>query len=66
MSNIMVWSKNGSVSVGAMDGTVYDLRPVTAIQLAQSLIRKAKEADPLVDVEAAIKAYTDTIPKEVH
>lgn len=65
MSAIMVWAKDGNVAVGAHDG-VYVLTPIIAIQLAQSLMRKAKEADPYVDVDAAIKAYTDTIPKEVH
>lgn len=66
MSNaIMVWAKDGNVAVGAHDG-VYVLTPIIAIQLAQSLVRKAKEADPFVDVDAAIKAYTDQLPKEVH
>lgn len=65
-ASIMVWAKDGAVSVGAYDGVIYALTPVVAIQLAQSLVRKAKEADPFVDVDAAIKAYTDQLPKEVH
>lgn len=62
----MVWAKDGMVSVGAMDGTVYVLKPSIAVQLAQSLMRKAKEADPFIDVAATSDAYRDTLTKEVH
>lgn len=67
MSNIvMVWSKGEKVMIGTASGHYYSLEPALAVKLAQSLLRKAKEADPTMDVDVVAKAYRDMQTKEVH
>lgn len=68
MSELKVIVYNDNV-IGIVVGEECGLfTPQVAIEIAQSLILSAKEADPMIDVKGIIKNYHDSrgISAEVH